>query len=186
MPYWSYRFSQKGRVSLSGVTEKRRGDYIYKDHYTLSGDLDAGYAGYSCDASSNFYDNISQALGPYTANQIKNFTPSFLSGFYAETADVSPNVYKQDAEEMAAEATYDRLKKDAVFRRYGLVQPSQSKMAAALYTNCDGKDSAMFPVWFMSYRNKDRIAYATVNGQTGKIVADLPVDEKRFFVSSLL
>lgn len=186
MPYWSYRFSQKGRVSLSGVTEKRRGDYIYKDHYALSGDLDAGYAGYSCDASSNFYDNISQALGPYTANEIKNFTPSFLSGFYAETADVSPNVYKQDAEEMAAEATYDRLKKDAVFRRYGLVQPAQNKMAAALYTNCDGKDSAMFPVWFMSYRNKDRIAYATVNGQTGKIVADLPVDEKRFFVSSLL
>ncbi|MCM1326599.1 MAG: hypothetical protein NC094_05035 [Bacteroidales bacterium] len=186
MPYWSYRFSQKGRISLQGVTEKRKGDYIYKDYYTLSGDLDAGYAGYSNDASANFYDNISQALGPYTANQIMNFTPSFLSGFYAEIADVSPAVYQEDAEEIVTEATCDRLRRDAVFRKYGLVLPSGSKRAAALHTNCDGKDSAMFPVWFMSYRNKDRIAYATVNGQTGKIVADLPVDEKRFFGSSLL
>lgn len=185
MPYWSYRFSQRGRVSFEGKTEKRRGDYIYRDHYALSGDLDAGYAGYACDASSNFYDNISEALGPYTANQIRNFTPSFLSGFYAETADVRPGLYRQDAEEMVADVTYDRIKKDSVFRKYGFIQPNKRRVEA-LHTYCEGEDSAMFPVWFMSYRNGDRVAYATVNGQTGKVVADMPVDEKRFFGSSLI
>ena len=44
----------------------------------------------------------------------------------------------------------------------------------------------MFPVWFMSYRNGDRVAYATVNGQTGKVVADLPVDVRKFIGGSLL
>ena len=44
----------------------------------------------------------------------------------------------------------------------------------------------MFPVWFMSYRNGDRVAYATVNGQTGKAVADLPVDIRKFIGGSLL
>lgn len=44
----------------------------------------------------------------------------------------------------------------------------------------------MFPVWFLSYRNKDRVAYATVNGQTGKVAADLPVSLMRYFIGSVI
>ena len=44
----------------------------------------------------------------------------------------------------------------------------------------------MFPVWFLSYRNKDRVAYATVNGQTGKVVADIPVSIGKFMLGSLI
>ena len=44
--------------------------------------------------------------------------------------------------------------------------------------------SSMFPVWFMSYRNGDRITYATVNGQTGKVAADLPIDIKKYLLFS--
>ena len=44
----------------------------------------------------------------------------------------------------------------------------------------------MFPVWFLSYRSKDRVAYATVNGQTGKVIADIPVDPKKYVIGSLL
>ena len=44
----------------------------------------------------------------------------------------------------------------------------------------------MFPVWFLSYRNKDRVAYATVNGQTGKVVADLPISVGKFLLGSLI
>lgn len=38
----------------------------------------------------------------------------------------------------------------------------------------------------MSYRKGDRVCYATVNGQTGKVAADLPVDPKRYFFGSVL
>lgn len=187
MPYWSYRLSQRGRILLHGQTEKRKGDYVYKDHYNLSADLDAGYAGYTCDASSGFSDNISRALGPYkVVDQIQNFTPSFLSGFYAETADLRPGVYLRDAEIAVSNITMDHLKKEPFFQKYGLQSPSEHDRVQMLYTRCDGEDSAMFPVWFMSWRNKDRIAYATVNGQNGKVVTDMPVDPKRFFGSSLL
>ena len=59
-------------------------------------------------------------------------------------------------------------------------------MSVRLNTVCAGIDNTMYPVWFMSYRNGDRVAYATVNGQTGKVVADMPVDGKRFLISSLI
>lgn len=44
----------------------------------------------------------------------------------------------------------------------------------------------MYPVWFLSYRNGDRVAYATVNGQTGKVVADMPLDTRKYLLASLL
>ena len=44
----------------------------------------------------------------------------------------------------------------------------------------------MYPVWFMSYRHKDRVAYATINGQTGKISADIPIDPVKYLISTLL
>ncbi len=165
MPYWSYRISQQGQVALRGEKEKRSGDYVYTDHYALTGDLDAGYEGYSCDASAGFSDNISEALGPYDIRDVREFTPTFLSGFYAETADVDPEVYREDAEGLAADVTFDKVKDDPVFRKHGIQESGRRQKAAELCTCCKGEDSAMFPVWFMSYRNGDRIAYAAVNGQ---------------------
>lgn len=44
----------------------------------------------------------------------------------------------------------------------------------------------MLPVWFLSYRNGDRVSYAVVNGQTGKAAADLPVDGKKYLAGSFL
>jgi amino acid transporter len=38
----------------------------------------------------------------------------------------------------------------------------------------------------MSYRNAGRVAYATVNGQTGKVVTDLPVDIRKYLLGSLV
>lgn len=187
MPYWSYRVSQKGDISLEGKTIKRKGDYVYTDYYALTGELDAEYEGFSCDASSAFYDNISEALGPYYIKGRKEFTPAFLSGFYADTADVDPELYREDAEKLANSVTYDKLAKESVFKRHGIEQPDDGKkLSNNLKTRCDGVDRVMFPVWFMSYRNGDRIAYAAVNGQTGKVVADMPVDKKKFFAGSLL
>ena len=55
-----------------------------------------------------------------------------------------------------------------------------------LHTKTETIDSTMFPVWFLSYRKKDRVAYATVNGQTGLVVADIPIDPKRYLLGSLL
>lgn len=186
MPYWSYRVLQKGEVSLMGETSKRRGDYVYTDHYALEAEIDAEYEGYSCDASSSFYDNISEALAPYDIKGRKEFTPTFLSGFYADTADVDPELYREDAEGLANSVTYGKIAQVKAFKKHGIQKPKKEQMSRRLSTRCDSVARVMFPVWFLSYRNGDRIAYAAVNGQTGKVVADLPVDRKKFFASSLL
>lgn len=187
MPYWTYKVSQRGQFSLLGTKDYRRGDYIYHDHYDLTGQIDALYDGLSFDASSTFADNLSQSISPFNVSDMKEFTPSFLSGFYADVADTSAGLYQEDAAAVAGRESFERAKKLPVFRPYTVVTPDTDyKIANRMNTYCDAATATMFPVWFLSYRNGDRVAYATVNGQTGKVAADLPVDPGKYVKGSLL
>lgn len=184
MPYWAYHISQKGMFSIPAEKSHRRGDYIITDHYNLIGDVDAYYKGLSYDASSSFEDDISTKLAPYDTKGMKRFTPAFLSGFYADTADVASSVYLPEVENTAYENTSKKIMSTPQFRGYS-VKGSLLNNTSAKAT-LEAADYAMFPVWFMSYKNGDRVSYATVNGQTGKIVADIPIDIKKFIIGSLI
>lgn len=186
MPYWAFYMTQKGNFALPAHTERRRGDYIITDHYDLNGYVDAYYKGISFDASSSFSDNISEQLAPYDVKGMKEFTPAYLSGFYADTADVDASVYQADAEKMVREQTEKQVTKVPAFRSYHLDTTSTYFGNGTFNPKVEAIDSAMFPVWFMSYRKNDRVAYVTVNGQTGKVVADVPVDPKKYVIGSLL
>lgn len=183
MPYWAYYITQTGSFQLKGEKSCRRGDYIITDHYDLTGEINSYYKGLSYDASSSFYDNISKTIAPYNVKGMKAFTPAYFCGFYADTPDVPSEVYKQQAEETAFTESYKKLGQAAPFSKYSItseVNPS------TLHTQTKKVDSTMFPVWFLSYRNGDRVAYAAVNGQTGKAVTDLPVDKRKYLLGSLL
>ena len=183
MPYWAFYVEQQGDFQLSGSRTRRRGDYIITDHYNLKGDIDAYYKGLSYDASSSFDDNISEKLAPFDVKGMKAFTPAFLSGFYADTADVDSEEYRIEAENFATEESAKIIRSNPEFAGMAI---SGSLGASALGTHTKEVDSTMFPVWFMSYRNAGRVAYATVNGQTGKVVTDLPVDTRKYLWGSLV
>ena len=187
MPYWSYDVKQSGPVNLKGQTEHRSGDYIITKYYSLTGKIDAKYDGISYDASSSFSDDISEALAPYDVTKRQPFEPSYMSGYYADIADVGKEVYSQQASALAYNHSLGRIKSETgEFRKYTITgdAASDKKPGTAFSSRTMKGHSAMFPVWFMSYRNGDRVTYATVNGQTGKITADLPIDPKKYLLFS--
>ena len=185
MPYWTYYVEQNTPISLDAQKSHRSGDYIITDHSELNGNIDAYYKGLSYDASSSFEDNLSETLAPYDVKHMKRFTPSFLSGFYADTADVPAEVYQGEAIELAYDNSIKEISAVPEFSEYTLTE-NESLSPESLGTTIKAADYSMFPVWFLSYRNKDRVAYATVNGQTGKVVADIPVSIGKFMLGSLI
>ena len=186
MPYWIYNVHEGGGdIRLTGITEKRRGDYIIKSHYNLHLDLDADYQGIAYDASSSFSDTISENLAPFDTKNMKEFTPAFLSGFYADSADIDTSLYVDDAEQFALDKTQDFISSYPNLRKYDIVETGKT-LQWKLNSTVGDAEGAMFPVWFMAYKNKDRVAYATVNGQTGKVVADLPVDVPKYLGASVV
>lgn len=184
MPYWVYSFEKQGDTSFYGSRTHRRGDYLITKHYQIDCRIEEEYAGIAYDASASFSDNLSGAIAPFDLKQGKPFSPAFLSGFYADTNDVDKGVYKADAEDIVVKDTGRRMIKDSVCRRYGVKE--DYSLANAVRPSKSSAKLAMLPVWFLSYRNGDRVAYAVVNGQTGKAAADLPVDVKKYLTGSLL
>lgn len=187
MPYWVYSFEKKGPVTFKGSRSRRRGDYRYVKHYDVTCDIDAEYKGIAFDASSTFSDSLSKAIGPFDIKKGKPFTPSFLSGFYADTNDVRNYLYKTDAEEMVTEVQCEKIERNRRFAKYNVSEAGHlSSLKRALRPDVTSIDLALFPVWFLAYRKDDRVAYAVVNGQTGKVAADLPVDGRKYIIASLL
>lgn len=186
MPYWIYSFETKGTVFFDGSKSSQKGDYLITRHYTMQSDVDAAYSGIAYDASAAFSDNLSGAIAPFHLEKEKPFTPSFLSGFYADTSDVDSYVYEEEAQDMVMEDGARQISKNAVCSRFQVKKGKNRKsLKKALQPTQTVKELAMLPVWFLAYRKDDRVAYAVVNGQTGKAAADLPVDMKKYTAGSL-
>lgn len=184
MPYWLYNISQSGHVNFPGRTESRSGDYIIKKNYNCSADVTGDYKDLSFDAASTFDDAISSAIATYDTSKMADFTPSMLCGFYADVADVDKELYQAQAVSIANNNTAGELYSHSSFRRYGPDRLSETEVHNELHTHVSSVESALYPVWFLSYRKNDRIAYATVNGQNGKLAVDIPIDIKKFMITS--
>ena len=187
IPYWSYSFSHKGNVSLSATHEYQKGDYEITDHYHVTGDIDAHYDGIVFDASASFDDAISEAIAPFDTTQMKDFVPAYLSGFYADVADVPADLYEGMANNLANEESIRNISRDREAGKYRITDSDDTvSMNRKLCTSIDPPVAAMLPVWFLTWRSHDRVAYIAVNGQTGKVAADIPIDIRKYLITVLL
>lgn len=187
MPYWVYSFEKNGPASFPGKTTQRRGDYVYTKHYQLACEVEEKYEGLAYDASASFSDNLSNAIAPFDLRKGKPFAPTFLSGFYADTSDVDRYVYESDAENIVIRDACNRIARQPGCRKYHVNEgPNLSPLRNAVRPTKSEAELAMLPVWFLSYRKGDRVSYAVVNGQTGEMAADLPIDWKRYLLGSAL
>lgn len=181
MPYWVYSFDKDGEQSNTGSKYSHRvGDYVYYDDYTINTNIKASCDGVSHDAAANFADNLSEAIAPFSMKEKKEFSPTYLSGYYADAEDVNGDVYREQCNEIANVQAANELKKDSTYSRYGCkpkvsMNPKDTKLG-------------LFPVYFLATRNKagDRISYAVVNGQTGKVAAEIPIDAKKYLIATAI
>lgn len=189
MPYWSYAVEQKGLAKVEVESSASRdGDYLVTDQYTIEGDVDMAYDGWTHDASKAFDDEISECLAPFDTQGRKPFTPGYLSGFYVDVADERSNKYADDAKRYFEKLTAEKLLESDEVNRKAKDNDAHTTgiTGVSIPTKVTRTDQVLYPVWFMSYRVGDRITYATVNGQTGKVVADFPISPWRFLAASLL
>ena len=190
MPYCSYRTLVQGNARFGlHSQEKDVGNYYYEteNYYT---DLNISYQvedDSAHEASLAFDDHLSDQIEPYDTNQLRPFSPGYLCGFYAETGNDDAYEYASAAEDKIKESVYDELEKDAVIRSEISARGLSFDKSVNDFMPMQLQDSnhRLYPVWFMSYRRGNKITYATVNGQTGKMAADLPLSPLRILIAIL-
>ena len=177
MPYYEYDL-EVGTSSIFGkIITESTSEYDKYDLYTIDLETDGDYCGVPFDASKYFDDEIAASLVPFDIDKERPFRPAYLSGFYADAATVPAELYYQDAEKLACKDIVDEVSLHMQDRKDKMiVEPKTS----TIKTHARGYHLAMFPYWFLTWRRKNRVAYAVVNGESGKLVSDLPIDMKSF------
>ncbi|MBR1679685.1 MAG: hypothetical protein IJ704_03485, partial [Bacilli bacterium] len=109
------------------------------------------------------------------------YSTNYIAGFYADSLDMGKDTYVSPAQSIVEKDASSKMFKNKQIRKYGCTNPTVPLQL---------KESkvGMFPVYFLSMLDKTgkNISYAVINGQTGKVVADLPIDFKKYILGSLI
>lgn len=190
IPYWDYNIKHSdAKLSAIQTQVNLFDDETTVVHYVdVDVKMDVEYEGITFDASESFDDELSNSIAPYDVKDKMDFAPGYMSGFYADTSDVPFETYNERANNMAANNTYNKIRKRKEFRRYkNLNEPKdKNKEIIKKSTTNSELEVGMMPVWFMSWKYGNRIAYASINGQTGKASGKIPASPLKFILFSLI
>lgn len=145
------------------------------EHYRVSRRGKIAFEKVPVDGSSKMPDGHMDAIEPYDYKELKPFSSAYLPGHLADK-------YDQDAVECATRAN-DRI-------RVSSEQAVRSTVTG--YTSVEAEHTnvaieqgeikyALLPVWMLTTKWKDQTYLFAMNGQTGKLVGDLPVDKGKFW-----
>lgn len=109
------------------------------------------------------------SIEPYDFSECQPFDYSFLSGFLAEKYDVSP-----DEDKARAEKRMDQTFQNKIYSTIGGVLVNEKVDKTTIIT---GLHYALLPVWLLNTKIQNKIYTFAMNGQTGLIVGDIPVDQ---------
>ena len=126
------------------------------------------------DASTNLDDDIMTSLEPFDFNELTKFNPTYITGFLSETGNEKLEDLQVKAEQRASYSISSKVNarvKGGYTFNAGLVNID--------FTNTTQK-YVLLPIWFFNtwFRNK-KYSYA-LNGQTGKIVGQIPLSKTKF------
>ncbi len=183
VPFWVADAITNTHMTAVGdkVRSWTSGGYAYTEtqKFSVLRDVNIEYNGIPADGSKKIEDSIMEAIEPFDYTQIKDFDISYLSGFFADRYDVNK------------EQIYPRINERMFVNNTGVLESScsYSSMHDKKFSNSVVKirwNYMLLPVWFMTYHYNGRIWEYAINGQTGKISGELPIDDKRLICHQIL
>ncbi len=188
IPYWEYDMSFENSPEYTIRESYTQGNYNITNEYKVNPDLSDVRFRVVEDASSGFDDEIARGIAPYQEQDLVDFNPAYLAGFFADTADVESSVYADLAKIHAEDKMLYSVKSQ--FRSGASTQgvPTQPEKRNEFFgTNINKTEMQFLPVWFLTWRKGKRLAYGVVNGATKNISAEIPVDIGKFLgVSAII
>lgn len=179
VPFWLFDGQAEADVSFAAtrstvmVTSRER--ITTTRHFDVRRAGTVRFEKIPVDASKKMPDDYMDSLEPFQYDAMVPFSTAYLPGFFADIPDVSIEECSPRAELRATETAVEAMgrqvsgyetciptRKDAQLRR-GRVR------------------CALLPVWLLSTQWEGKRFLFAMNGQTGKMVSDLPVSKKKYW-----
>ena len=179
VPFWMYDGSADTRIHATATrvhsTVTRDERITVTEYFDVYRDGTVSFDRVPVDASKKMPDEYMDALEPYDYSELTEFSNAYLPGYMADKYDVSAEECSARADERAS-----RTAENAV----------ESTISGYATVAVNGRDMrlrrgrvryALLPVWILNTKWHGNNYMFAMNGQTGKIVGDLPVDKGRYW-----
>lgn len=178
VPYHLYDIRVWGSADYIGYHEESDDDG--PDRKTYNAMSRSGYALFEkipVDGSSKMPDAHMDAIAPFSFDQMRDFSTSYIAGYLTEVPDESAEECMSRARNRAVNTFESDLSDDAKSERN--VDGIERVVRRETGTHLEDVSSCVLPVWLMHCTWNDNQMLFAVNGETGKCVGDLPIDGKR-------
>lgn len=179
VPFWLFDGGAEGAASYraSNTNVFETGDYEITEtrHYHVVRAGSLAFEKIPVDASSKMPDDHMDSIEPFDYAQLRPFSTAYLPGYLADKYDVTIDDSRDRADTRCCETLAQALR-DTV-TGYGACVTEREDIALRR-----GKvHYALLPVWMLSTKWRGQDFLFAMNGQTGKLVGDLPTDRGRFW-----
>ncbi len=184
VPFWLFDGKADADLQFEGTrshtVEHRNERITTTEHFSLRRAGSVEFEKIPVDASTKMPDAHMDAIEPFDYADLKPFSMAYLPGYLADKFDVSVEDSASRVQERAENSVRDAMRErcggyETVSYVGGDVKLQRGKVRYAL-----------LPVWLLSTKWNGQNFLFAMNGQTGKLIGDLPVDKGRYWKYFLL
>lgn len=177
IPFWLYDCHMDGRMMFNAVRIRsyRMGAYDCTEtmHFLLERDGEMSFAHIPVDASERMDNDLMDSVEPFDFSEMVDFEKGYLSGFIADRYDTDPEVEMPRASLRMKNSATQAYMSTTPFYTNVNIRSNNVKI-------CDpAVKYVLLPVYLLNCTYKGRKYRYAINGQTGKIVGELPISKKK-------
>ena len=178
VPFWLFDADVDAHINYRATTTRRWSDskynYTETSYYDVMREGDIGFATLPVDGSEAIDNTLMESIEPFKFDEAVDFSTPYLAGYLANKYDVTAEQSVPRANERFRNSTIAEFRKTVT--GYGSVTAQSSNIKIG-----NGRVKyALFPVWFLATSWNGGNYLFAMNGQTGKLVGNLPMDKKAF------
>lgn len=177
VPYWLFDCNAVFDYHATGENHQYWSDsnfnYVKTDLYHIHRAGDMSFENIPLDASENMPDDLMDALEPFDFSKVEPFDLRYLTGYLAEKYTYEPKDLFTRMQNRISDGVEHRAAQEG--RHYDNVY------GVHCHTDYQSNQQTylLLPVWMLVSEFQGKKYLFAMNGQTGKIVGELPCDKKR-------
>lgn len=174
VPFWLYTGRADGDMTFNGerITSwsDSKNNYTQTDHYALRRAGSMEFERVPVDGSTRMPDTHMDAIEPFDYAELTDFSVAYLPGYVTDRYDL--DVKECDARARTRVETTCKSEIQSTATGYVGVHETSSDINVA-WSNVA---YALLPVWMLHTKWNGNDYLFAMNGQTGKFIGDLPID----------
>ena len=179
VPFWLFDGRVSADISYEATRSKSHTAGQYRitttDHFRVRRAGTMEFSRIPADGSTKMPDAHMDSIEPFDYDDLKPFSTAYLPGFLADIYDVPAEEAADRAIRRACATAAAEMA--ATVTGYSTCTPISQDVTMPRYT----ARYALLPVWLLSTRWNGNNYLFAMNGQTGKLIGDLPVSKGRYF-----